>query len=270
MIEWADVTVERGGRTLVRRVSIAVGAGELVVLAGPNGAGKSTLVRAMTGEWPVASGEVRPLGQALAQWDRPMLARRFAVLPQQSMLSFDFLVREVVALGRLPHAGSDGSDPGADAKAALAALQEVGLGGFGARRYLSLSAGEQQRVHVARVLAQLWAADDGARQCALLLDEPTSALDLGQQQRLLDLLWRRARAGCATCIVLHDLNLAARYADRIVLLSGGEIRALGTPAEVLVPALLESVYGCAVTVRPEEDGRPVVTLAGPGRRQGMQ
>jgi iron complex transport system ATP-binding protein len=271
MLEWDDVSVERGGRRLVRRASLAVGAGELVVLAGPNGAGKSTLVRAMTGEWPVASGMVRLFGQPLAGWDRQLLAQHFAALPQQSSLAFDFLVHEVVALGRLPHGGGP-----ADVKAVAAALAEVGLQACRGRPYLALSAGEQQRVHVARVLAQLWEAStapsgNGPLRGALLLDEPTSALDLGHQQRLLDLLWRRARQGFATCVVLHDLNLAARYADRIVLVAGGEVMAQGTPAEVLVASRLEAAYGCTVAVRTDpDDGRPVVALAGAGRLEGAR
>jgi iron complex transport system ATP-binding protein len=264
MIDWLGVAVARGGRTVVDRVTLGIAAGELLVLAGPNGAGKSTLVRAMTGEWPLMHGRVRLFGRDLAEWPRRELARRFAALPQKSGLTFDFLVDEVVALGRLPHAGAAGGVREADAVAA--ALADVGLGGFGQRSYLDLSVGEQQRVQVARVLAQLSEPGSPGAGSALLLDEPTSALDLGQQQRLLDLLWRRSRHGFAIGVVLHDLNLAARYADRIALMSGGRVVASGTPGEVLDASLLAGVYDCdvGVTVDPR-DRRPVVVLAGPGR-----
>jgi iron complex transport system ATP-binding protein len=264
MIDWIGTVVARGRRTLVDGVTLGIGSGELVVLAGPNGAGKSTLVRAMTGEWPLAGGRVRVLGRDLAQWPRRELATRFGVLPQKSALAFDFRVEEVVALGRLPHRAGEGG--ASDTEVVAASLVDVGLADFGRRSYLDLSAGEQQRVHVARVLAQLWEAGSAGLGGAMLLDEPTSALDLGQQQRLLDLLWRWSRRGVAVGVVLHDLNLAARYADRLALLAGGRLVAAGSPAEVLEASLLARVYDCDVVVRTDAaDGRPLVTLAGPTR-----
>jgi iron complex transport system ATP-binding protein len=263
MLEWRDVTVVRDGVPVVRHVSLAMHPGQLVALVGPNGAGKSTLVRAMTGEWPLAAGEVRLFGRPLADWDRTALARCLGVLPQQSTLAFDFLVEEVVALGRLPRQGGAQRD----ADVIRTVLDEVGLPVHGQRRYLSLSAGEQQRVHLARVLAQLHeAASGGGGPAALLLDEPTSALDLGHQKRLLDLVWHRSRQGFAAGLVLHDLNLALRYADRMVLLVGGKVMADGTPAEVARPSLLSQAYGCDVSVRADADGAPWVSVAGPMRR----
>jgi iron complex transport system ATP-binding protein len=265
MLEWREVSVSRGGVPIVRGVSLAVRPGEVVALVGPNGAGKSTLVRAMTGEWPLSGGTVHLFGIALADWDRAALARRFGVLPQQSALAFDFLVDELVALGRLAQRGNRQRD----ADVVRTVLADVGLAGQGGRRYLSLSAGEQQRAHLARVLAQLHeagreaGAQGDAAPGAILLDEPTSALDLGHQQRLLELLWRRSRQGFAVGIVLHDLNLALRFADRMVLLVAGTVLAQGTPAEVAQPALLSRAYGCDVSVGADAQARPLVSLPGP-------
>lgn len=263
MLEWNDVSIERDGRRLLDRITMRIGFGELVAIVGPNGAGKSTLLKAMTGEWPLAGGRVSLFGQPLAAWSRLELARRFGALPQRSSLAFDFLVEEVVAIGRLPYRARS---PAEDAHAVSSALIEVGLEGFGRRRYLALSGGEQQRVQVARLLAQMRDAATHVFGGAMLLDEPTSALDLGQQQRLLDLLWTWTRKGYSIGVVLHDLNLAARYADRIVLVDQGRVQADGVPGEVLSAELLAKVYGCDVAVRVDpRDQRPQVSLAGPSR-----
>jgi len=288
---WHDVCVRRGGRTVLQDVSLRIDGGEVVAIVGPNGAGKSSLLRAVDGQWPLSRGTVAVLGRTPGEWDRTGRARRFAVLSQKPALAFDFLVEEVVALGRLPHFGIPGSLP--ERVVVAAALAQSGLHGFERRAYLGLSAGEQQRVQCARVLAQLWelgpgggrddaapGRDDaaqgrpGAAQgrpgagCttpgALLLDEPTSALDLGEQQRMLGVAWRWSRAGLAVGIVMHDLNLAARFADRLVVLQAGRVVAAGPPRDVLTGELIERVYGCpaAVWIDPAT-GRPVVLSPGP-------
>jgi len=294
---WHDVCVRRGGRTVLQDVSLRIDGGEVVAIVGPNGAGKSSLLRAVDGQWPLSRGTVAVLGRAPGESDRAGRARRFAVLSQKPALAFDFLVEEVVALGRLPHFGIAGALP--ERVVVAAALAQTGLQGFERRPYLGLSAGEQQRVQCARVLAQLWelgpaggrdaaarARDEAARghddaargggaapgrhghECAtpgaLLLDEPTSALDLGEQQRMLGVAWRWSRAGLAVGIVMHDLNLAARFADRLVVLQAGRVVAEGPPRDVLTGELIERVYGCPVAVWIDPaTGRPVVLSPGP-------
>jgi iron complex transport system ATP-binding protein len=287
---WHDVCVRRGGRTVLQDVSLRIDGGEVVAIVGPNGAGKSSLLRAVDGQWPLSRGTVAVLGRAPGEWDRAGRARRFAVLSQKPALAFDFLVEEVVALGRLPHFGIAGALP--ERVVVAAALAQSGLQGFERRAYLGLSAGEQQRVQCARVLAQLWelgpggGRDDAARardgaargaatargrhghECttpgALLLDEPTSALDLGEQQRMLGVAWQWSRAGLAVGIVMHDLNLAARFADRLVVLQAGRVVAEGPPRDVLTGELIERVYGCPVAVWIDPaTGRPVVLSPGP-------
>jgi iron complex transport system ATP-binding protein len=167
-------------------------------------------------------------------------------------LSFGFTVLEVALLGRMPHGRAN------DPEIARRALVTVGLGGFEARGYLSLSGGERQRVHLARVLAQIW--EDGEDR-VLLLDEPTAALDLVHQHGTLALAKKMSRRGVAVIAVLHDLNLAARYADRIALLSRGALVANGTPREVLQPMVLEPVFGLPVDVLELSDPKQWIVLA---------
>ncbi|HVL55158.1 MAG TPA: heme ABC transporter ATP-binding protein [Burkholderiaceae bacterium] len=267
VIGWHGVTVVRERRTLLDRVQLSVARGELLALIGPNGAGKSTLLRTACGDEPLAAGEVRLGDCTLASATRAgaaspgcrphEIARRLAMLPQASTLSFDFLVHEVVTLGRLPHryAGAASADRAA-VRAVISALQ---LDALAQRPYLQLSVGERQRVQVARVLAQLWHPPaDGA---ALLLDEPVAALDLAHQLRVLDVVSRFARDGVAVAVVLHDLNLAALYADRIALLARGALLGCGSPAQVLRPDALQAAYGCATQVQIDPDsGRPTISL----------
>jgi iron complex transport system ATP-binding protein len=250
-----------GGSTLLDDVSLHVEAGEMVAVMGPNGAGKSTLLRNLAGELQPASGEVVLNGRRLRHWPRLLLARQRAVLPQHSPLSFGFTVTEVVAMGRAPHPGQGGRRDAAIVEAAMRAADVSHLAG---RRYPGLSGGERQRVHLARVLAQVWEeAEDGPR--FLLLDEPTSALDLAHQHQVLGIVRDMlARGGIGALVILHDLNLAAQYADRLVLLRDGRLAATGAPAEVLDPAVLEPVFGLSLQVLPHPavPGRRLVVSAG--------
>ena len=210
------VTVRVPGRTLVDGVSLDVWPGTVTALVGPNGAGKSSLLRVVSGERAPDAGTISVRnGDALAPLHAlapDVLARRRAHLPLESALAFGFTAAEVVALGRTPH--RTGLD--ADTAAIARALDDAGALDLVARRYPTLSGGEKQRVHLARVLAQL-DSDDAA---LLLLDEPTNNLDLAHQHRVLDVAREMAGRGLAVVVVLHDLNLAAQVADRIVLLQG--------------------------------------------------
>lgn len=237
-LELTGICVERGGRSLVRELSLDLDAGEVVAVVGPNGAGKSTLLRVASGEIAPTSGSARLSGRALQDWTASGRALRRAVVPQTSDLSVGFEVRDVVLLGRLPH--RDRSNARDDEAAALRALARVGLTHLAQRTYTTLSGGERQRVHLARALAQL----DGAerRGAVLLLDEPTASLDLAHACAALELIRGLADEGRAVLVVIHDLTLAARYADRAVVLRDGQALAQGAAREVLTPEVLGRAY----------------------------
>jgi iron complex transport system ATP-binding protein len=256
LLQLQGVSVRRDGRPLLEVVSFDVSPGEFVAVVGPNGAGKSTLLRAVTGEWP-SLGQVRFAGRPRTQWDREALARRLAVMTQQPQLNFAFTVREVVELGRLPHRGAGAQ---ADRRVVDAVLAALKLEGFADRSYLRLSGGERQRVQFARVAAQIW---EPAEPAVLLLDEPTSALDLAQQQSVLGVAQCLREQGAAVVAVLHDLNLAARHADRIAMLKAGRLVCLAPPQQALQPAVLREVFGVeADTLSCPREGRPIVVVHG--------
>ncbi|MCR6484986.1 heme ABC transporter ATP-binding protein [Amycolatopsis sp. OK19-0408] len=245
----ADVTYAVEGRRLLAGVSLDVRAGEVLVLAGPNGAGKSTALALLAGDLEPASGEVRLAERRLADWSLVEQARRRAVLPQRTTVTFPFTVEEVVAMGRAPWRGT--AAEAGDKRSIERALAATEMTGFAHRRFPTLSGGEQARAALSRVLAQ--------EAPLLLLDEPTAALDLGHTERVMTLAATRAAAGDAVLVVLHDLGLAAAHADRIALLSAGAVAATGPPAEVLTEALLSEVYRHPVEVFPHpRTGRPVV------------
>ncbi|MFE2872298.1 heme ABC transporter ATP-binding protein [Embleya sp. NPDC059259] len=244
-VEAEDVTYGITGRNLVDGVSLTVRHGEIVAVLGPNGAGKSTLLGLLTGDLTPHHGTVRIADRALADYSQRDLALRRGVLPQSVTLSFPFTVDEVVRMGRAPHAGLP-SDESEDTIVARC-LAETDVAHLADRVYPSLSGGERARVSLARVLAQ------GAP--VLFLDEPTAALDLKHTEDVLRLARDRARRGDAVVIVLHDLNLAAAYADRIALLARGRLVGCGPPEEVCTAPVLTELYGHPVDVlrRPGTD-----------------
>jgi len=259
MLAATDLVVRRGDRALLDRVSLTLAPGRVTAVIGPNGAGKSTLLRILAGELRPDSGEVAFAGRPLSAWPVAELARRRAVLPQESDLRFPFRVEEVVRLGRIPHPG--GGDSAADHALAREALAQVDLAAFADRVYPTLSGGERQRVHLARALVQLRPVP-GAEPPAervLVLDEPTSSLDLAHQHSVLALARDlAAREQVAVLAVLHDLNLALAYADDALVLRQGRVAATGPIAEILTPALIQEVF--AVPAR-------VVTTPGSARPQ---
>lgn len=257
MITLEEVALARGTRQVLSSVSFTLRPGELVALLGPNGAGKSTLIAALTGELPLAAGRILLEGRALADYHPAALARRRAVLPQQSRLSFGFTVLEVVALGRSAHAGEPSMRE--DASAIAAAMTAAGVTAFAKRDYRQLSGGEQQRVQLARALAQIWRPPQDREPRFLLLDEPVASLDLAYQQSVLRVARQQAEAGCGVLASLHDPNLAAAHADRVLMLSEGRLLADGSPEEVLRPDLLERVYGLPLlALRHPVTGVPVL------------
>ncbi|MFD8067850.1 heme ABC transporter ATP-binding protein [Streptomyces parvulus] len=240
LAEAEAVRVLLGGRPVLDGVDVRVRAGEVLALVGPNGAGKSTLLGALAADVPAAEGVVRVHGRPAGEWSAPELALRRAVLPQSASLSFPFPVAEVVRMGRAPWAG--GEREAEDDTAVAEAMARTEVAGFAGRSFSALSGGERARVALARVLAQ--------RAPLLLLDEPTAALDLRHQELVLRLCRERARAGDAVVVVLHDLALAAAYADRVAVLRAGRIAAEGAPAEVFDEDLLSEVYDQPVEVLP--------------------
>lgn len=242
-----DLTLSRGGQRILTQVSLTLQPGAMVGLLGANGAGKSTLLAALSGELKPDSGSVLLNGRPLAQLSAAQQARQRAVLPQKPSLSFDLGVREVVAMGAYPFPELS---PAQLDQLCAQALQQAGVSHLAQRRYLELSGGEQQRVQFARVLAQCQAAPGGQPRY-LMLDEPISNLDPRHQ---IDLL-RTARdlahqQGAGVMVIAHDVNLAAHWCDRLMLLADGAAVAEGTPAEVLTPANLRHVYGVSADVIP--------------------
>lgn len=252
MLRTENLHIQRGIHSVLAEISLDLRPGEVLGVLGPNGAGKSTLLSALCGELKPAQGQVWLDQKPLVDWSGPERAQRMAVLPQSSTLNFSFRVEEVVAMGRLPH------DSGRvrDAEVIRAALTAADAAHLEGRSYLALSGGERQRVHLARVLAQLWPGEGGQ---TLLLDEPTSMLDPLHQHTTLQAVREFADRGAAVMIILHDLNLAARYCDRLLLLASGRVYSLDVPTVVLQPEPLKAVFGLEVLVQSHpERGHPLI------------
>ncbi|GAA4627776.1 heme ABC transporter ATP-binding protein [Cellulomonas oligotrophica] len=244
------VRLAYGAHRVLDDVDLDVRAGEVVALVGPNGAGKSTLLGVLAGEPRPDAGQVLLDGADLRDLPLTDLARQRAVMLQEVRVSFPFRVREVVAMGRHPWRGTPGeADDDAVVDRALVDADVVPLAG---RTFPTLSGGERARAAFARVLAQ-----DGR---VLLLDEPTAALDVRHQEAVLARARTAARTGCAVVVVLHDLTLAAAYADRVVVLADGRVVADGPPHAVLTSALLTEVYGHPLEVVPRVGTDEVVIL----------
>ncbi|AMK75229.1 MULTISPECIES: heme ABC transporter ATP-binding protein [Methylomonas] len=246
MLTANNITVRIGAKTLLDGVSLALHPGEVLAVIGPNGAGKSTLLRAMSGELTPFSGTIVMNGRPLPEWQPRQTARMRGVLPQNSALAFRFKVLEVVLMGRSPYRKTHTRDR--NETIARQALQLTDTGHLAERIYTTLSGGERQRVQLARVLAQIW-EPYGELQCYLLLDEPTSALDLAHQHAVLAIARRFADSQSAGVLaILHDLNLAALYADRIAVLHQGRLMSVGTPNRVLISELIQQIFDYPVTI----------------------
>lgn len=251
----ANVRFSYGREPLLNDVSLEVGAGEIVGLLGRNGCGKTTALRLITGTLRAHSGEIRVGGRARAAWSRRELARHLALVPQELEVAFDFSVEELVLLGRSPHVGWLRGHTAADQAAAYDAMRAVGIDELAARPYRRLSGGEKQRVALAMALAQ--------ESRVLLLDEPTHNLDLAQQSLFFEALRRLARErGLSGLAVIHDVNLAALWCDRLLMLAEGRIIAAGEPESVLTPDNLRRCYGVETRILAHPDnGRPQVFVA---------
>ena len=251
-IEACEISAGYGRDAVLSGVSLAARAGEWVAVLGPNGAGKSTLVRVLSGMLAPAAGRVLLDGRDLQGLARAEIARSLAVVPQDSDVAFGFSVREVVMMGRAPHQSSLLRVRAEDERAVSSALERCDIAGLANRAVAELSGGERRRVTLARALAQ--------EAKVLLLDEPAAHLDARHAVSVGELVREEVdRRGIACVAVLHDLAAAARWADRVVLLAGGKVRADGPPAEVLKPELLEAVFEIPIRVAIDaESGLPYV------------
>ena len=242
-IVYDAVSAAYGARTVLDRVSAAFVRGAVTGIVGPNGAGKTTLLRVALGLMAPSAGNVRILDRPLEEWSRSALARALAYLPQGSDAHWPVLARELVTLGRLPHRAPFAPVSASDAAAIDAALERCDAAGFAGRRMDELSAGERARVLFARALA--------TQAPVLLADEPAAYLDPAHQLRLMNLLREEAARGSAVVVTLHDLSLASRHCDELVVLQAGRAAAQGAPAAALSDATLADVFGIAAERGPE-------------------
>jgi iron complex transport system ATP-binding protein len=260
IVEARDLTVAygRNGRPALRGVSCAVEERRLVAVVGPNGSGKTTLVRALSGLVAPQAGTVLVGGRSVAEWPRKELARQIGVLPQREEFLFPLKVEETVLLGRYAHLGPLAGAGEADHAAVRAALERCDVAAFAGRPVDSLSGGEWQRVRLARALAQ--------EPKALILDEPTASLDIRHEMELFELVRRLVDGGLAGLVITHHLNLAARFADRVLLLNAGELVAAGAPADVFTRETIGRVFEWPVAV-PRwggDEGPPQIVPLRPG------
>jgi iron complex transport system ATP-binding protein len=236
-------------RDAVAGIDLRVEDGEFLALLGPNGSGKSTFLRLLLGALRATAGDVLFRGRPLVEWRRDEIARRIGVVAQGEELAFPITVRELVAMGRYPHLGAWRREGSADRAAILGAMDRCGVADLGGRSVTELSGGERQRARLARALAQ--------EPRVLVLDEPAAALDIAHEMSLFELLANLMDDGVTVVVVTHNINIAARYARRLVLLDGGRVVVEGPPALVLERSTLEAVYHWPVRLRLE-DGAPQV------------
>lgn len=240
-------------KVLINEVKLDLNPGDFLAVVGPNGAGKSTLCSVLAGDLRPMVGSVQVCGHGVQDSNPAVLARLRSMLTQQANIRFPFKAREVVMMGRHPHIRQWRSPTEADFAAVEDAMKSVQVMHLADRVYPTLSGGEQRRVSLARVLAQ--------DTPVMLLDEPTNALDISHQQLIMSLCRRLANQGRAVLAVLHDMNLAAAYADKILVLSQGQVVAIGKPEEILTPKLLYDVFDQHVIVIPHPQTNKPVVLA---------
>ena len=244
------ISMAIGSAKLVDGVDLEIFGGEMIAIVGPNGAGKSTLLRMLSGDLHPTGGSVKLGTRDIGTWSPRELALRRATLSQHVHVTFPFTVEEIVEMG------TGGRSRAASRPLVEQALQEVGLERFRHRQLPTLSGGEQQRAHFARVLVQLACGEALHGPGLLLLDEPTSSLDLRHQIDLVESARRRAEGGTAVLAILHDLNLAMRFADRIVLLHRGRLAAIGDRRTTITSERIRELFEVDVAIRHTDDGVP--------------
>ena len=264
MLSADSISLKRGNKLLLDRISLTVKPGEVLSIVGPNGAGKSSLLKILCGEVTPDSGSVKMGNGCINGWTKAEMARVRAVLPQSSVLSFPFKVEEVVSMGRSPHRAY--SSKQRDKQIVAQAMALVDIQYLSGRDINSLSGGERQRVHLARVLSQIWDPisnqknDDNNQQRYLLLDEPTSALDMRHQHAVFDIARRFAlEQNVAVLTIVHDLNLASQYSDQVVMLLNGQMQYYGPTVDGLQQDKICSVFDIdAKVLQPTELDFPII------------
>jgi iron complex transport system ATP-binding protein len=257
-VDVVNISLNYGKMAVLKAVSFTVNRGEFFVIIGPNGSGKTSLIKLIAGIEKSRSGRIDILGRPLPGYGRKALARKVALVPQTAPADFPFTVTETVLMGRAPHLGLLGLESESDVKIARQVMAFTGVAALADRKIEHLSGGERQRAFVARAVCQ--------SSEILLLDEPTASLDLAYQARLMDLMESlKNDRGATIVMVSHDVNLAALYADRLLLLKDGQVMSQGRPSDVLTYATLEKVYGCTLLVDKSPLGDfPRITLV-PGK-----
>ncbi|HXB94754.1 MAG TPA: heme ABC transporter ATP-binding protein [Puia sp.] len=259
MLRIEGLGCQAGGKPILQDISIQFLPGLLHVIVGPNGSGKSTFLKAFGGEWPVATGEVYYDGTSLRQLSKTELSRRRAVMSQLPELHFPFRVDDIVMMGRYPHYSFSPSRH--DTAACHSAMDLLSVLPLADRDYLTLSGGERQRVQFARALTQIW--DPPGVGCRyLFLDEPVSSLDIRYQHQLLGLVRSLVKEDTVIIAVLHDLNLAVQYADRILFLKEGRVAAEGAAPAIVKPDLIREVFGVEAHILQNPFGRQPVIVYG--------
>lgn len=257
VLELQNLSITTEWAPLLRNISFTVDEGEVLAIIGPNGAGKTSLLNAISQTLPFRhhkEGQLLLRGQAVGDIPAALMAKQLAVLPQLSALQFPFTAQEVVELGRMPHS----SGYAVDKSIVTEALKTLDIFYLRDQLYTALSGGEKQRVHLARVMTQIWHREDAASRL-LLLDEPTSSLDIGHQHQLLKAIRSFADEGVAIIINAHDINLVANHADHILALGCGEVIAQGTPEQVVTGATIKQLYNIDVeVVNHPRTGKPMV------------
>ena len=244
MIKVDNLHVRLSGKPVLHGVSMEAEAGQLTAIVGPNGSGKTTSLKAIAGEISY-DGTVSINGHDISRLKPWELSLKRAVLPQSTVISFPFTVREIVRMGLSVGARGDAGDID---RIARYALEAVDLSGFAGRFYQELSGGEQQRVQLARALCQIWDPLQDGEPAFLLLDEPVSSLDIRHQLTIMRLARDFCERGGGVVAIMHDLNLTAMFADRMIMMKEGSVRAAGHPRDVMTDAIMEMVFGCAMRV----------------------
>lgn len=248
VLEAADVSVQRGGRTILHNATLRLAQGQCVAVVGPNGSGKSTLLRALAGLWPVSTGSVTLSGKPLAQFSRREIAHLISFVPQDTRIDFGFTVEEIVGMGRYAHRGRFAGESQADRAAVAQALERCDVNHLRGRAANTLSGGERQRVLIARSLA--------AKPQIILLDEPTASLDIEHALGILALCRTLAQQGQTVVFSIHDLNAAVHYADAVALLDQGCVVHYGPPSAVLTPSVFRQIFGVQADSVTASDGSP--------------
>ena len=256
VLDIKQLFVDKNNTPLLSDISLTITAGEILAVVGANGAGKTTLLNAISGDIECSKGSITVCQKQHTQWSLQERAKHIALLPQLSLLNFPYTVEEVVALGRIPHC----TGITIDEQVVREVMIKMDIAHLAQRPYTQLSGGEKQRTQLARVMAQIWREAD-AQPRLLLLDEPSTGLDLGHQQQLMNAIVTFAKQGVGILMVVHDINIAAKYADNILALHKGRIAAYGAVDTVITAPLLKQLFGAQVHISAHPETKKTVVLS---------